>query len=156
MSDQRRRPSILVLVPPPVWALIFMLIGWGAGAVLAAPTVLRAPLAGWPLLAAGAIIAASGRLAFARAGTEVMPASKKNTVLVTTGPFRWTRNPMYLGIITLLMGVALLVGTITVMIAVLVFFLFVNVVSIPFEEEKMERQFGDDYRAYKARVRRWL
>jgi protein-S-isoprenylcysteine O-methyltransferase Ste14 len=113
-------------------------------------------MAGWTVVVLGFLISLSGRLAFARVGTEVVPVSKKNSVLVTTGPFRFTRNPMYLGILVITIGLALVVGTAAVYAVPVAFFLFVNFISIPYEEEKMERQFGDEYLEYKKRVRRWI
>lgn len=156
MSGDLPRPSPWVLIPPPVWALFFVLSAWWAGALLNLPPLARIPLAGWPIFVLGFAISASGRFAFSKAGTEVMPASQKNSVLVTSGPFQYTRNPMYLGILVAITGIAFIMGTLASFAAAVVFFLFVNFISIPYEEEKMERQFGDDYRAYKARVRRWI
>lgn len=156
MSQDLPKPSILVIIPPPVWALAFVLAAWLAGraAGLAAP--LQFPLFGWAVFVVGFLISASGRRAFAKAGTEVIPASKKNSALVIAGPFHYTRNPMYLGILVATAGLALVIGTVAAFAAPIMFFLFVNFISIPYEEDKMERQFGDEYRAYKARVRRWI
>src|SRR5690606_9834392 len=102
------------------------------------------------------LLALWGRLTFARNGAEIRPASPVNSVLVTTGPFRFTRNPMYLGLFILMAGLALLIGTLSAYAAAIVFLAWVNFVSIPFEEAKMERQFGEAYRAYKRDVRRWI
>ena len=150
------KPSFWTIIPPPIWALLFLLIGWGAGAALNLPVLYRSAAVGGTVAAAGFAFALWGRLTFASVGAEIRPASPVNSTLVINGPFRFTRNPMYLGILILLTGLCLLIGTATALLAVPVYFLFVNFVSIPYEEEKMERQFGDDYRAYKSRVRRWL
>ncbi|MBI1365604.1 MAG: DUF1295 domain-containing protein [Alphaproteobacteria bacterium] len=156
MTEAVRKPSIWVVIPPPIWALLFFLTGWGAGAALRLERALQSTAVGVALVLAGIALAGWGRLTFARAGAEIMPASPKNSVLVTGGPFRFTRNPMYLGILVLMTGLCLIVGTATTLISLAVYVLWTNFVSIPFEEEKMERQFGDDYRAYKKRVRRWI
>ncbi len=156
MSEDLPKPSILVIIPPPVWALAFVLAAWLVGRVMGLAAPLQFPLIGWAVFAIGFLISASGRRAFARAGTEVIPASKKNSTLVVAGPFKYTRNPMYLGILVATVGLALVIGTIAASAAPVVFFLFVNFISIPYEEDKMERQFGDEYRAYKARIRRWI
>lgn len=150
------RPSIWVVVPPPVWALLFLLIGWGVGAALGLQVLVHANAAAIVIAIAGFLIALWGRLTFARAGAEIRPASPVNSTLVTSGPFRFTRNPMYLGIFVFMTGLSLLIGTVAVFIADAVYLVWANFVSIPYEEEKMERQFGDDYRAYKRRVRRWI
>ena len=156
MNEELPRPSILVIIPPPAWALLFILAGWGAGALLNLAPVFQHTLAGGVAFAIGFAVSASGRLAFAKAGTEVIPASKKNSSLVISGPFKFTRNPMYLGILIAMFGLAIVIGTLTAYAAVIVYFLFVNFVSIPYEEEKMERQFGEAFRDYKSRVRRWI
>ena len=156
MTDETPRPSFLVIIPPPVWALAFILIVWVAGLALQLETPLRHTIAGGIVFVLGFLVSASGRAAFAKVGTEVRPASKENSTLVTNGPFRFTRNPMYVGILVATVGLSFLIGTRLAVVAPVIFFLFVNFISIPYEEAKMERQFGDDYRAYKARVRRWL
>ncbi|MFQ5563187.1 MAG: methyltransferase family protein [Parvularculaceae bacterium] len=144
MAGEAKKTSLLVVIPPPIWAFLFVLAAWGATAALDLGQPWRLSAVGVALLITGFAIAASGRLTFARKGAEIHPASTVNSVLVTTGPFRFSRNPMYLGILTLLIGVAFLVGAIPFFAAAVVFFLWVNFISIPFEEEKMERQFGDD------------
>jgi len=135
-----------------------VLAAWAAGWSLGLPVAawLEQPVAGVLVVIAGMATTVWGRLAFAKAGTEVMPASPANKALVTGGPFGFTRNPMYLGLLAITIGIALIVGTLTMLAAPVAFFLWVNFVSIPFEEAKMERQFGDMYREYKKRVRRWV
>ena len=75
---------------------------------------------------------------------------------MTGGPYRFTRNPMYLGLVVLAVGIAVWVGTWPLVIAPLAVFATANWVHIPFEEAKMRRQFGADYDGYVARVRRWM
>jgi len=150
------KPSIWVIIPPPIWALFFLLAGWGVGAVLDLSALYRSTAVGAGVSVAGFCLALWGRLTFARVSAEIRPASPKNSTLVTNGPFRFTRNPMYLGILIFMTGLSLLIGTIAVFIADLVYLLWANFISIPYEEDKMERQFGDEYRSYKKRVRRWL
>lgn len=150
------KPPITVVIPPPAWALLFVVAAWSIGWALGLAAPLEQPLPGGMLVIAGVALAVWGRLTFAKAGTEVMPASPANKVLVTGGPFRFTRNPMYCGILIITLGIALIVGTLTMLAAPIAFFLWVNFVSIPFEEAKMERQFGDAYRDYKRKVRRWI
>lgn len=156
MTDQLPRPSILVVVPPPVWLLLFFLAAWFSGRALGLDAPFRHPIAGWIFVAIGVALAAWGRLEFAKLKAEILPASRKNSALVTTGPFRFTRNPMYLGAVLAMGGLSFLLGTYIAPIAAILFFLFLNFISIPYEEEKMERQFGDAFRDYKKRVRRWV
>ncbi len=156
MTSDPPKPSILVIIPPPLWALLFVLTAYFGGKALSLPVLFQHTVLGWTIFALGFAVSASGRLAFAKAGTEVVPVSKKNSSLVTEGPFRLTRNPMYLGILIGVAGLAIVIGNILAYVMILAFFLFANFISIPYEEEKMERQYGEAWRDYKARVRRWI
>jgi protein-S-isoprenylcysteine O-methyltransferase Ste14 len=93
---------------------------------------------------------------FRREGTEVSPTSPANRKLVTSGPYRFTRNPMYLGLVILTLGIAVWVGAWPMFIAPIAVFATANWVHIPFEEDKMRRQFGATYDGYVRRVRRWV
>jgi len=78
------------------------------------------------------------------------------TAFVAMPPYTWTRNPMYLGLVTLLLGLAIFFESIAMLLAPAVFFAVIDRMVIPREEETMERLFGQDYAAYKDRVRRWI
>jgi len=91
-----------------------------------------------------------------RPGPEVDPSSEANRALVVGGPFRFSRNPMYLGLIVAALGMAAFAGYWLMLAAPLAVFLTANYVHIPFEEAKMRRQFGEDFDAYAGKVRRWL
>jgi len=93
---------------------------------------------------------------FRREGTEIDPTSSTNRKLITSGNYQFTRNPMYLGLVILTLGVALWVGAWPMFIAPVAIFATANWVHIPFEEAKMRRQFGATYENYVERVRRWV
>lgn len=76
--------------------------------------------------------------------------------LVTTGLFHYSRNPIYLGFSMALFGVAIVLGNFIAFDGFLAFILAVNLWYIPFEEAEMEKQFGQDYLAYKKKVGRWF
>jgi protein-S-isoprenylcysteine O-methyltransferase Ste14 len=78
------------------------------------------------------------------------------TKFVEQPPFTWTRNPMYLGLATTLLGLAIFFSSIAMLLAPAVFFAVIDRMVIPREEETMERLFSQDYVAYKDRVRRWI
>ncbi|MGB8682344.1 MAG: isoprenylcysteine carboxylmethyltransferase family protein [Candidatus Binatus sp.] len=78
------------------------------------------------------------------------------TAFVAQPPYTWTRNPMYLGLATTLLGLAIFFGSIAMLLAPAVFFAVIDRLVIPREEETMERLFGQDYRDYAYRVRRWI
>lgn len=107
-----------------------------------------------PLLA-GMVIAASAARAFGRAGTPIRPF-ERSTTLVTNGLYRYTRNPMYLGLALILIGVWLLLGTLSAALPILVFIWVIQAGFIRGEERFLEEIFGEQYRSYKSRVRRWL
>jgi protein-S-isoprenylcysteine O-methyltransferase Ste14 len=87
--------------------------------------------------------------------TTVKPF-ETSTALIEKGPFLFTRNPMYLGMIVLLVGAAIAVGSVLSLISPLVFFVIARFHFIPAEEQAMEETFGEKFLDYKSRVRRWL
>ncbi|GAA6210799.1 isoprenylcysteine carboxylmethyltransferase family protein [Hyphomicrobiales bacterium 4NK60-0047b] len=76
--------------------------------------------------------------------------------LVTSGLFKLSRNPIYLGFLLILIGAAILLNAISTLIGPVIFFLTANFWYIPFEEKAAEEQFGQDYLVFKNKVRRWL
>src|SRR6185436_3901255 len=93
---------------------------------------------------------------FRREGTEINPTSETNKKLVVTGPFRFTRNPMYLALVLFSLGIAFCVGSLPMFVVPLAVFATANFVHIPFEEAKMRRQFGPSFDDYSRRTRRWI
>ena len=94
-------------------------------------------------------------LLFKRAGTGIVPFTPA-TSLVAAGPYRFTRNPMYLGMAGALLGVALLLGTLAPLAAVPLFVALIEWRFIRAEEAMLSVNFGEAYKQYSARVRRWL
>lgn len=112
-------------------------------------------LTGLPLIVLGTWLMLSGNNLFARVQTNIntfRPPDK----LVTEGVFRFSRNPMYLGFVSVLLGLCLLLGSLSPFVSVVVFFLLANLWYIPFEERICEQTLGADYAAYKKKTRRWL
>ena len=159
-SDQPKPPTapLVVLIPTPIWVVIFIIAAIVLNALAAWPAVgaLHSVPVGTLIILAGGAIAAWGRATFAAVKTQVNPASVKNDKLVENGPFKFTRNPMYLGMVIISLGAAVLGGLTPLFAVPVLTFLLDELVIIPFEEAKMERQFGDAFRAYKRRVRRWI
>ena len=148
----------MLKVPPPIWALVYVLIGLAISWSVGWPKLLGpqfAPL-GIALVAVAWIPPVWAIVLFRREGTEVNPTSSTNRKLLTEGPYRFTRNPMYLGLVIVTLGIAVWVGAWPMFIAPIVVFATVNWVHIPFEENKMRRQFGATYDDYAKRVRRWV
>lgn len=148
----------MLKLPPPIWTLIYLLISTAISWALGWPKLpfLPLPALGLVLIALAFVPPVWAITLFHRAGTEVNPTSASNRALVIEGPYRFTRNPMYGGLIALSLGVAVWVGAWPMFLAPVAVFVTVNFVHIPFEEAKMRRQFGAAYDDYCARVRRWL
>lgn len=79
-----------------------------------------------------------------------------STALVKDGLYKYSRNPMYLGGVFILIGLAISTCNICALLAPLLFFIIMNYMFIPFEEKKMNSTFGEDYTKYKNIVRRWI
>ena len=103
----------------------------------------------------GLIISASAAKAFRQVGTPVIPF-EKSTTLVTDGWYRYTRNPMYLGLVIALIGVWIVLGTLSPLFALVAFVWIISLQFIRGEEQFLDEIFGEQYRSYKLRVRRWL
>lgn len=110
---------------------------------------------GWALALAGLAITLTGAGLFRRLGTNIKTFNDPG-VLVTDGPFRFSRNPMYLGFFLLLAGVALGLGAASPWVVPAAFWLLADRWYIPFEERAMRRTFGEAYETYGRRVRRWV
>ncbi len=110
---------------------------------------------GWGLVAGSVLLAASAVYLFRRAGTTPNP-TKPTTALVAYGPYRLTRNPMYLGFAALYLGLTLLVNSVWPLLLLPGLIALLQTRVIAREEAYLERTFGEEYRAYKRRVRRWL
>jgi protein-S-isoprenylcysteine O-methyltransferase Ste14 len=107
------------------------------------------------IAALGVALDAWALVLFLRARTGVIPFSEA-TALVLRGPYRWTRNPMYLGMAAILLGFAIYLGSVTPFIVIPAFMALIAERFIAPEEEMLEKAFGQPYLDYKARVRRWL
>jgi len=92
---------------------------------------------------------------FSQVGTTIVPLQKSET-LVTDGFFRYSRNPIYLGMACSLLGAALFLGSLSPFVVVPLFVWIIQSQFIVHEERMLEEAFGEEYRGYKARVRRWL
>ena len=154
-----RGPNIRV---PPLYFIGGFLVGLLLDAVVApirftggtaSPRALTT--AGWTVFWIGMIVAHSGVATFLLAGTTMFPF-KAASRLVQHGPYRFTRNPMYLGLTLSYCGLSLALNTAWPLILLpLMLWLLVKTV-IEHEEKYLAETFGDDYLAYKKRVRRWL
>lgn len=107
------------------------------------------------IAAMGAALVAAALGAFRRAGEDPLPWTP-NQHMIATGLYARSRNPMYLGMATVMLGVALAIGSAVAILLVPVAIAVIGATVIAREEAYLERKFGDGYRAYMTRVRRWL
>ncbi len=112
-------------------------------------------IAGFVLLGIGLLLMALGLLQFKRHGTPV-PTHRPTTALVTTGIYGLSRNPIYLALTAVYLGIGLLLPSLPVLLLVLPLLVVMRYGVIAREERYLDRKFGEPYRAYRQRVRRWL
>ena len=110
---------------------------------------------GWSVLVLGVLLAGSAAATFRRAGTTPNP-TRPTTALAFGGPYRLTRNPMYLGLALLHAGAALILDSAWVLVTLSAVLWIVRRAVIDREERYLEAKFGAGYLDYKRRVRRWL
>lgn len=142
---------------PPTYFLIALLGMLALRFVIPLSVIIPAP---WSLLGIvpiglGIILSAIADRAFRTAGTTVRPY-EVSSVLVTEGFYRMTRNPMYLGFALILVGAAMILGTISPFLVVVGFIILIDRIFIRMEEQMLSKRFGDDWRAYAARTGRWI
>ncbi len=143
---------------PPRLAILYLVIAWIVDYVLSSPAVISIGYRFWlSLVIVGGGVWLSYRTVklFERAGTT-HKLSGESTALVIEGPFRWSRNPLYLGLTLIVLGIAIYGGSVPFLLVPVVFFLTLNFGFVPWEEGRLETTFGDPYRAYLQEVRRWL
>jgi protein-S-isoprenylcysteine O-methyltransferase Ste14 len=146
-----------VIAPPPLIYLAGLAVGFGLDALLPSaslPDALAWTIGG-VLLLVGLALAASFLAAFRRARTPVDPR-EPTTAIVTTGPYRLSRNPAYLAMTLAFTGITVLAGALWALIALVPTVIVVDRGVIAREERYLERKFGEEYLRYKTRTRRWL
>ena len=149
-----------VVARPPLLFLAALLLGFVLDRVLPLPFPLPGPdLVHWViaglLVLIGLALFAAGIRNFSRAGTPV-PTNEPTRTLVATGIHGWTRNPIYLGMFLVYVGIGVAAQSPWILILTLPLAITIRYGVIAREEAYLERRFGDVYREYKTRVRRWI
>lgn len=154
-----RMQALELKIPPPAVTVLIAGAMWGGSLVaplLAVPTLIRVAAAVAIALAGGGFSLA-GIISFRHARTTVNPMKPETTsLLVCSGIYRLTRNPMYLGLFFVLVAWAVFLSSAWALLGPLAFVLYINRFQIEPEERVLSAMFGLDYAAYKSRVRRWL
>jgi len=149
-----------VIARPPLLFLAALLLGLAADRLLPwrltvpAGDLVRWPVAG-PLILIGLALATAGIRNFSSAATPV-PTNQPTRALVTTGIHGWSRNPIYLGMFLIYIGIGIAARSPSTLILTLPLAFTIRYGVIAREEAYLEGRFGDAYRNYKGRVRRWL
>src|ERR1044071_9470212 len=145
-----------VIAPPPLIFLAFLIAGIvGARKVLPPVGVPYGVVIGAVLVAAALAFAIWAAVTMKRAGTHVDPY-QPSTTIVMSGPFRWTRNPLYLSMTVSYIGLALIFHAVAALVLLPVALLVMVFGVIRREETYLQRKFGVEYSEYRRRVRRWL
>jgi protein-S-isoprenylcysteine O-methyltransferase Ste14 len=145
-----------IVRPPLVYlgSIVLGLLLHFASPIRLVPPAVAALLGGSVILVAVALFVFAVR-AFREAGTPV-PGNRPTTTIVHTGPYRFSRNPIYLSFTLLQLGISLWVNSLCLLLALLVAVALMSFVVIPREERYLESRFPAKYLPYKASVRRWL
>lgn len=146
-------------IPPPIvgacTAALMLGVAWALPG-LGFELPYRVPIA-VAVGALGVLIDLAGLAQFLRARTTINPLRPRNaSALVTGGIYRWTRNPMYLGMATLLLAWGAWLANAGALAVISLFVAYLNRFQIAPEERALAERFGDGFAAYRARVRRWL
>src|SRR5262245_32612068 len=148
-----------VIAPPPLIFLGFLAFAVILEAIVPTPTTHLFPsvrcVAGAVLFITGVAIGVAGLQGLRASATNIstdLPA----TALVVDGIYRWSRNPLYLAMTLAYVGLAIAAGSAWAMILLIPLLVVMNIGVVSREERYLERVFGDVYRGYKSRVRRWL
>ena len=152
-------PPLELKIPPPALALAIALLMWLTSILFGyIPVPLNDRLvAALALLVIGQGISISGIVVFRRARTTLNPFKPgAASALVTGGIYRFTRNPMYLGLLLTLLGWAAFLASPPALVFLFLYVVYINRFQIDPEERMLSSLFGADYAAYKKRVRRWV
>ena len=156
MKSLRRESEQVDVLPPRL--LKISLVAMTALHLLAPGshwTAFPGSLFGFVPIALGLYLNWSAARRFKRLGTAILP-NEDPTVLVTRGPFRISRHPMYLGMVMGLFGYAVLLGSLTPLLVVPAFLLLIDRRFMRKEESVLEESFGDEYEAYRGKTARWV
>ena len=148
-------PGVIAL--PPLILIIFLAIGILINLYLPLNFIYGSArfISGIIILLISGIIVLSAQIRMKRAGTNI-DVRKPSTTVVTDGIYSYTRNPMYLAMVILLIALAFLLNNLWILIVIPFFMAVMHKGVITREEAYLERKFGSQYTEYKKRVRRWI
>ena len=144
-------------IMPTSYFMMLLVLSIGTHFLYPIREILYSPFTyfGFLLIIAGVLINLWTDRLFKKVNTTVKPF-KNPKVLLTSGPFCISRHPMYLGMTSILLGVAIVLGTIITFLFPIIFMILMEFLFIPFEEKNLDGIFGFEYSDYKKKVRRWI
>lgn len=146
-------------IPPPIYALSIGVLMWLLNQYAPIAHWISSP---WNTIGLALMVIAFSfelwsALLFFRSHTTVNPLKPDNSkTIVTSGLYQFSRNPMYVGLLMVLFGYAMWLGSVSPFLLLPLFFAIITTMQIIPEEQALEKNFGKEYLSYKARVRRWL
>lgn len=146
-----------LLIPPPVYFFISLFAVILLGMYADSFNLILSPfnLIGILIFILGFLFGGSAAMLFKKNKTTLNP-NQASSKLVISGPFKFSRNPMYLGMFLMLLGISIYFGNLGSILISIIFFLMIKIVVITFEEKKMSEKFGSQFDNYKLKVRRWI
>lgn len=142
---------------PPTFFIVLLILGIGIHYVFPIMRIVFSPYnyAGILLIAFGIVLNIWTDNLFKKKQTTVKPHEMPN-VFIDYGPFKLSRHPMYLGMLSILLGIAIFLGSLSPLVSPLAFIIIIGKIFISMEEKNLEKKFGDKYNNYKKRVRMWI
>ncbi len=155
--EPARAESANVYVPPPLYYVTGLIGGFLIGFLFPVPSLPSqiTTILGSGFIAFALALGFSAIHVFRRAHTTVLP-HRPSTAIVVAGPFRYSRNPMYIGQSLLYIGIAVLTQWLWALILLPIVLVLIDKIVIAREEAYLEQRFGAEYLRYKTQVRRWL
>ena len=153
-----RSDTAAVIIRPPLALLLAIMAGLALNRFVPLsflPPDLPALWLGAAAFAVGLALAIWAITTMTRAGSNV-PTNLPTTTIVERGPYRFTRNPIYLGMFLALIGLTVALDNFWLLAMLVLFAIVIRYGVVAREEAYLERKFGDVYRSYRSRVRRWL
>jgi protein-S-isoprenylcysteine O-methyltransferase Ste14 len=157
--ENTRMKSLELKIPPPVYALIIGSLMWLLNRYFPVAQLIESP---WNRVGIAIIIIAGSSdlwslLLFFKKHTTPNPMKPQNTTgIVTSGLYKFSRNPMYVGLLIILTGYAIWLGSVTPFLLLPLFYWLITQMQIKPEERILQQKFGQEYLDYKNTVRRWL
>jgi protein-S-isoprenylcysteine O-methyltransferase Ste14 len=151
--------SLELKIPPPIIAVLIAVTMWGISLItplLAVSSTYRIPLA-MAIAVVGVALALAGNISFRQAKTTVNPLKPEAaSSLVSSGIYQLTRNPMYLGMLMVLVAWAAFLSSPWALLGLVAFVIYIDRFQIVPEERVLSQLFGTDYVNYQTKVRRWI